>query len=1586
MVFRPILRVRHPVWGIVVLWFTVGGLLGFDRPSSAQVVIRQGRPVPAGSAENEDYFGVFLPMDRTQARAMARAQQRLQEGEYHQTLGFLNEILGREEDTFLDDSPDSKQLLGLKATARRLIAELPPEGRQAYQLLFKATARRELEAALAAGSREDVARVVRQYFHTSAGWEATLILAQMEFDSGHPLAAAQLYQELLDTPQAAQQFEPQLTALAALSWSAAGDHERTDSLLRSLAERFQGETIHVAGRPVRVPAPGDDLTAWLQQAIGQPKQVERTDQDWITHRGNAARNARDIGGAPHLRARWEARVVNDPRVESLLASRSPQLTQQSGFAVPAAQPIAVGDVVLMRTPANVVAVDWQTGKRIWETRDETNERLTEFADGLTVIVQDEDWPESNLPLEQRVWEDVLAMSLSSDGERVFVVGGLPLSSAEDAGRWGMMPVFGGPDNMTGVTNRLTAYELATEGKLVWELDGGSPTGDFAGAFFLGPPLAVHDSLYVIAEIRGALYLLALEPRTGQLQWQQQLANLEQAIALDPLRRLNGATPSYSAGILVCPTGAGVIIAVDVVKRQFAWVYRYPSRTRSLADMRVMWQQRLQQQQIAQDERWLDGDVVLSNGHVFVTPPESDELHCLDLRTGELLWKRMRDDYLFIGCVDQQTVLLVGSESLGLLREQDGTPRTPNERLALPAGAYPAGHGYLSNGRYYLPLTNGQIVAVDLDRAEIAETIQPSTEMALGNLISHRGTVISQSALVLDKFEQMELLRRRTAATLAHNPDDATALRELAEIRRVDGELTEAVELLKRAYLFTPDDPLIREMLSETLLDALASDYASHQDDLPLLEELITGQEQRLDLLRIRATGLQTLGRRTEAFEAYARMADVTQLEPLNLRVGTQHAVRSDRWIRGHLSTLWSEADSREREVMESALAARRLAWGEHPTATQLQHYLAHFDGLPGTDDVRIQLARQLIESQHVQQAELELLRLEQSSTSETQAAAAVLMARLMLKTDRREAVRPYAAALAGQWSDVVALDGKTGREWLHALGLEGEEELGANGRRWPSGRVVAEVIPTSARSKGRTSRRVQDNRHPFLRQLRLEQEYPSGISSLQWFISNDCGMLVGRNSWGEDDFRFDIRREREWSAYRVSSHLVQAAQLGHLLYVSLGHQIVALDSRLVGENEVLWQAHPAGVVPPTQARGPARRNVMVFHSASGRQRVFGPDGALAGSLGPATPEGVVFLEQGQLKCVDPLTGDTLWARSDVPAGCELFGDDELVFAADVERRVAQVFSTVDGTLLGERKLPKFPWLLTAGRNVAKVEYESGPRAVVRILDLWTDETLYEEECNTAARFTVVEPQLLLVVEPSGKLRCLDTRFGKVLLDQQLDPTKQLGRIQAMRSQDELIVVIDTDAPEKHRPIGPDYPLVTGQVYVFDLLTNQPLWPGPAVVSHRGISLSQPESIPLLVFVDREERRDATSGGSSHLRLLCLDKRTGQSVFRDDELPDTSVGQFRVSAEWGSQPSVNVEMSTRTVRLSLTDEPRPPEPPANDLVERDRKSLGQSLWSVGQKMGDALQEALRNPGGTIWPVPASKPLQPAGDQQEAADHP
>ena len=57
------------------------------------------------------------------------------------------------------------------------------------------------------------------------------------------------------------------------------------------------------------------------------------------------------------------------------------------------------------------------------------------------------------------------------------------------------------------------------------------------------------------------------------------------------------------------------------------------------------------------------------------------------------------------------------------------------------------------------------------------------------------------------------------------------------------------------------------------------------------------------------------------------------------------------------------------------------------------------------------------------------------------------------------------------------------------------------------------------------------------------------------------------------------------------------------------------------------------------------------------------------------------------------------------------------------------------------------------------------------------------------------------------------------------------------------------------------------------------------------------------------------------------------------------------------------MTAKTIRLTLSEQPRSPEPPANDLVEAPRKSLGRGLWGVTRRMGNALQDVIQKSGGT-----------------------
>jgi hypothetical protein len=361
---------------------------------------------------------------------------------------------------------------------------------------------------------------------------------------------------------------------------------------------------------------------------------------------------------------------------------------------------------------------------------------------------------------------------------------------------------------------------------------------------------------------------------------------------------------------------------------------------------------------------------------------------------------------------------------------------------------------------------------------------------------------------------------------------------------------------------------------------------------------------------------------------------------------------------------------------------------------------------------------------------------------------------------------------------------------------------------------------------------------------------------------------------------------------------------------------------------------------------------------------------MVASLGPVTPRGIVFQDQQQLRCADPLSGETLWSRSDVPIGSELFGDDEFVLAADPEEKVVYVLRMSDGELLDKLAMPETPWLLTAGRNVAHLidtKQDSKPVKLVRIVDAATGKTLVEQEFDLTVRMSTLEPNLLAIVEPSGDFQLIDVRTADTLISHKLELASEPRSITLYQAGEAIYVCVGGAARQQSsRPIGLDYPLVDGQVFAFDLRDGRMLWPGPAIIESRGVALSQPTEIPMLVFVDRVVKRDA-GGSGTKLRLLCIDRNTGATVYRNDDLPDTSGSPFRIRATRGAAPYVDIEMTTKTIRLKLSDQPRPPEPPANDLVEAPRKSLGRGLWGVTRRMGSVLQDVIQNtgrPGGGL----------------------
>ncbi|MDC0935031.1 PQQ-binding-like beta-propeller repeat protein [Pirellulales bacterium] len=1541
----------NAIWGLPAYAFAgvlaCGGLAtglfgGWAGIAATAAEVKPAAPVapaaPTAVAE-EHLDGVWLPSERDMVRGIDKAKRSIEAGNYAQPLRFLDQILRKPEDSWLTD--DAGRVRGLKDTVRKVIGELPPEGQEAYEAAFGPTAERLVQTAIASGDDEGLVAAADRYFYTAAGMEAALLLAQREADAGRFFSAALIYDQLLNSPSAVRRFGASLSVRSALAWAASDEWDTASETLRAAVNDNRRDQIRMAGRVRRLPAT-DDAVDWLEPLVAIPRTDDRRGPGaWLTFRGGAARNARSAGGLPHMRIRWDQQLLDYGRLEQLFDEFRDEYLRQGSLAPVANAPLAIGDVVIVRTPHNLLAVDFRTGKRIWETPRRRVNALENLIRRQSTGDDDSD-PGPARAFARRIWEDYLYGVVSSDGERILVVRDLPMPDADANDQWNMLRGRG--VDPRSLYNRLSAYELKSDGRLAWEVDG-ADAAELRGAFFLGAPLAVGGTLYALAEIRGsAVELVALDAASGSLQWRQQLAHLEHGVTVDRARRLQASMPSYHAGMLVCPTGAGVVVGIQLSKRSLRWAYRYERAVKPASE-----RGHRNVPKHKTDGKWTDAAAIIVDGRVLLTPPESDALHCLDLQTGDLLWKQPRGKWNRLASVADGRVILAGPKGVGALHLADGKPAWSNP-LEFGRGVSPSGTGFVADGRYVLPLSSAEVVAIDLADGHVVGRTAARHGQVLGNLICHRGSVISQSGRFLECFDQRDVLRAQAERALADNPHDVAALRTLGEIAFHAGRLSDAIAMLEQAYNQSSEDYRTRDVLAECLITALDEDFVAYREKLDLLRRLEDAAPKRqIALRRIEAEGFAAAGLPETAGEACLAIYELASDASAMIEMGDGREASAARWVYAQLDAILSDCDADERTRILDRITAlqpnddnpndddpnnddpnnddphnddpnNQAAW---------DHYLAYFGKLPGADAARRTRARRLSSTGQQLAAQQAWLDLAESSELAVRAEAVARIAEGLHLAGRHRAALAYDRQLAGPLADVPCLDGQTGSECLAGWSQTAESETD-----WPTGRVEAAALPATATTGTRSPR------FPIW-EIRLERTDPV-LGSGNVMISAGHRNLEVRDSFGIKQFEASLDQEQLGHVHSSKAGRLYGVSRGNLLVVSLGRQLAAFDtlaSSGVLRPDVLWRANLAGSFA-SQSAMPDQPNASDFRPGSSRAARTSYGGQWLGVIGPLTADSCVFQDQRQLHCVAPLTGVAHWSRNDVPPGCDLFGDERVTLATPKGETRAFVFSTVDGRSLGEVDVP--PWrerLVTRGRVILRWSKRRTPRGghELSAVDPFAGETLWRRTYAQDARIDVAEGRFIAVVEQSGRAEIVDGDDGRVVVEYQMPEIpdqRGLREIHLAVGSDSLTLTTDRPAPAERRatPVTPlDFSVVDGQVMVFDRATGEARWIRPAEVKQQGVMIAQPADLPVLVFASVYPRRNA-GGRRDNIRLLVLDKASGRTLYRSDLLPPSG-GSHCVARVVDSERRIAaVEMTSRQIQIRFSDLPRPPAPPALAEVE------------------------------------------------------
>jgi len=1449
-----------------------------------------------------------VELNRSAMKAFEQSRAAIANGEFERGLNVLQRrfLDGHERpDTNVVHSPsedyfvDQKMSLSLKQAALDLIAGLPPEGRRMYEQLFGIVARQMLEAAVDSRDVRALEDVSRRYFHTQAGYEATYRLGTHHLDHTTPLQAALCFQQLVGQSQAVSRWEPMLSLKLALCWLRAGLDERGVDVLLKLKESSQDGDIVLAGENIALFENENEALVWLVEVLGQqPSRPQVVNEEWPVVRGNAARNASNAPAVPVWDSAWRQSTVRQPdhfdaglhdSLSAFVEQLDNERTTSRSASLPVSQPLVVGQKVIFRSIDRIKAVDLQTGELLWESAivDPVFESLIGSVDHNVPLGIHSNELNLRLLTSQRLWEDLAYGTLSSNGETVFAI--------EDVSR-SMLPTHQPgfrairQNQAQPAFNKLVAHDLAT-GRVKWEAGGARSQHqlDVAGTHFLGSPLPVGETLYCIVEVSSELQLMALDSKTGQRIWSQSLVLTKIPLSIDSSRRLAGLSPSLQNGILICPTSAGTVVAIDLARRQLLWGYQYDSVANTPYNRFGLPIGISPSGSLHRGRGWADSTAIIKDDAVLITPRDSEKLHCLNLFDGKVRWKKPRGSALYLAAVFDEKAVLIGEAAVEAYRLRDGEPAWKK-----PAPVtMPSGRGFRSGSLYHLPLSTSEVATIDLSAGRVLARSPSRTGAVSGNMVTAGGVIVTQTVDSISAFRSLDAIKSQVLAKLKASPQDAQALTLRGKMRLHQGDEKGGLADLWAAIEHGAGREAENAIVA-ALIDGLRFDFAAYRGAADEVRKLIHDSHRHREFLQLYAEGLQSVGDHAEAFDTYLALANSTDRPRAMQDVSPSWGVREDRWIRYRMESTYQNASVSQRNQIDETLAQLIVDVGEQDDIRRTRWMTSCLDRFPFAQHARKRLVELLDPAEHALELEHYLRRLHDSSDTQTAATATARLVRLLRVRRHHERTHGLIEELQEKWGKVVCLDGKTGNElattWL-------AEELIP--RRLSS---ASEWPPTQFEARF-TERTVQNPSSVFP----LRVDGPRGPVFEYWSfeLNGDQSSLIARDGSGVERWKLAIPRspgapEGFFNGY-VRVH-------GHVLMLALPDKMFVIDTLTDnGGPHILWSRElidPAALA--SMSRDQFRTNVVL--PGGGQQfRTYPRSRSAYGTAGFIADSYVCYQIGSVLTAADLITGETLWEQHGIQSRSYAFGDDEYLLVVSRNAKTATVLRAGDGKLIERRPFPVGSTrILTFGRNILtrhRPRDEAGNTSnVLTGTDVVTGEILWEQEFPNGSQFAIVKGDEFAVWEPSGRFTIIAIDDGESRLEAAVQPTKTLEGFTVLRSQDQYLVFSNDPNRRQRVRHGVSATMrkvrVGGNAYGFDRASGRKLW--TTRLEKQELSLSQPANLPLLTFTTRTRIVAGSAGRRVHQRfvLAALDVRNGRVVYWREQ--HESLGTFRTDIDADQQ--------------------------------------------------------------------------------------
>ncbi len=649
----------------------------------------------------------LIVADREHVVRLTEAKKLIAERQHDIAVVLLQQLLNGEDESAYAIDKERTVLRNLQSEAERLIGDMPASVLKDYARTYNADARQMLREGIDRVDRDMLTRTSRQYFYTPSGYDATFSLAWMSLDIGRPFEAATWFERLRQRRHLNIDDRKTLALHTAIAWAMADRPSLSVQALADLKSLAPKGQITFRDRAVKIFDDDRDSLAWLyreilarQQEFKSIKQADLPDQfpsttAWQTETGKWR--------VPVEEAPFTGGVVS---VTRQLHGLEKDFHKRNLAAIPTTRPLIVGDVAVVRTPINLRAYDLESGEILWQS--EGDNALEQVRRGVIPPLPGDTGSILDPMLADRVFNNSTYGTMTA-------VGGLVVC-LEDVG-------FITPTNNVYSRNREThplaikphnrmcAFDV-NNGQLKWEL-GGNPDGSklaLPGHYFLGTPIHLGRQLLCVVEVKNEIRLISLDANSGKLNWFKPLHTSSVNVANDEYRGTAGLIPAFADGVLVCPTGAGLIVGVDLATRQILWSYRYreleeggtQDRIRRMMMARIAAARGTEIKAPRSIGRWTNSAPLIADGRVFVTPRDTEELLCLNLEDGSLQWKVEQKHRALVADVYRNNLVVLGNRRLEMLDTATGLPGRP-EPLEI---GMPSGRGLLVGNKYHVPVSSG----------------------------------------------------------------------------------------------------------------------------------------------------------------------------------------------------------------------------------------------------------------------------------------------------------------------------------------------------------------------------------------------------------------------------------------------------------------------------------------------------------------------------------------------------------------------------------------------------------------------------------------------------------------------------------------------------------------------------------------------------------------------------------------------------------------------------------------------------------------------------------------------------------------